>query len=88
MTIVLQNQFWDLAAEESLFSVTLQFGGKPKSLVIPYAAITRFYDPSVQFLMQFDVPEAPAAPEPPPPAETSGEVDGPKIVSLDKFRKK
>jgi hypothetical protein len=88
MTIVLQNQFWDLLAEDNLFSVTLQFGGKPKSLVIPYAAITRFYDPSVQFLMQFEVPEAPATPEPPPPAEANGEDEGPKIVSLDQFRKK
>jgi len=89
MTIVLQNQFWDLAAEQEAFSVTLQFGGRPKSLAIPYAAITRFYDPSVQYLLQFAVPEAPAALAPPasPAVEADGD-DAPKIVSLDQFRKK
>jgi hypothetical protein len=87
MTIVLQNQFWDLTPGETAFSVTLQFGGQPKGLSIPYAAITRFFDPSVQYLIQFspiDTPASPAATAParPPPA------DGPKIVSLDQFRKK
>ena len=98
MTIVLQHQYWDLAPGETFFSVTLQFGGQPKRLSIPYAAVTRFYDPSVQFLLQFEAP--PAAPAeskslPAPPAE--GERETPaaapaegeaKIVSLDQFRKK
>jgi len=92
MTIVLQHQYWDLAPGETFFSVTLQFGGQPKRLSVPYAAVTRFYDPSVQFLLQFEAPAAAevklaeaeevAAPEPPPP---EGEA---KIVSLDQFRKK
>ena len=93
MTIVLQHQYWDLAPGETFFSVTLQFGGQPKRLSIPYAAVTRFYDPSVQFLLQF---EAPAAAEPKAAAEAkpaeaaetpSGEPED-KIVSLDQFRKK
>ena len=46
MTIVLQHQFWDLRPGEAGFSVTLQFGGQPKPLTIPYAAVTRFYDPA------------------------------------------
>ncbi|HEX7759751.1 MAG TPA: ClpXP protease specificity-enhancing factor SspB [Caulobacteraceae bacterium] len=58
MTIVLQNQFWDLAPGETFFSVTLKFGGQPKSLAIPYSAVTRFYDPSVQYLLQFTPTEA------------------------------
>ena len=99
MTIVLQHQYWDLAPGETFFTVTLKFGGQPKRLSVPYAAVTRFYDPSVQFLLQFetgqeevreeapearvegDEAEAPADPE--APAE-----DGPKVVSLDQFRKK
>jgi hypothetical protein len=93
MTIVLQHQYWDLAPGETFFSVTLQFGGQPKRLSVPYAAVTRFYDPSVQFLLQFEAPagEAKAAepetdPEaPPPPASGDGET---KVVSLDQFRKK
>jgi hypothetical protein len=89
MTIVLQNQFWDLKPGENGFSVTLQFGGQPKTLTIPYAAVTRFYDPSVQYLLQFPAP--PPAPRPTkakPAAEPPAEGDGPKIVSLDTFRKK
>jgi hypothetical protein len=91
MTIVLQHRYWDLAPGETFFSVTLHFGGQPKRLSVPYSAVTRFYDPSVQFLLQFEAPAgqaaaAPAAVAPavvPPPAE--GEA---KIVSLDHFRKK
>ena len=88
MTIVLQNQFWDLKPEADGFSVTLQFGGQPKVLAIPYAAVTRFYDPSVQYMLQFTVPDAQAeAPTVEPKVKTAAD-DGPKIVSLDQFRKK
>ncbi len=93
MTIVLQHQYWDLAPGETFFSVTLQFGGQPKRLSIPYGAVTRFYDPSVQFLLQFEAPaievekkpakKVEAVEEPPPSPD-----DEPKIVSLDQFRKK
>ena len=92
MTVVLQHQYWDLKVEADRFSVMLKFGGMPKVLSMPYTAVTRFYDPSVQFLLQFEMPlieeaiaEAPVAEaETPPP---SGD-DGPKVVSLDQFRKK
>jgi hypothetical protein len=92
MTIVLQHQYRDLAPGETFFTVTLRFGGDPKRLEVPYAAVTRFYDPSVQFLLQFETADAadryaPAEPEPPVAApEPSG--DEPKVVSLDQFRKK
>lgn len=99
MTIVLQHQYWDLAPGETFFSVTLKFGGQPKRLSIPYSAVTRFYDPHVQFLLQFEPPPADAevaqdlAPEAaeetvdetaPAPADP----DTPNVVSLDQFRKK
>jgi uncharacterized protein len=90
MTIVLQHQYWDLAPGETFFSVTLQFGGQPKRLSVPYAAVTRFYDPSVQFLLQFEAPEAsnaPAAAPAEPPAAEPKDSEA-KIVSLDTFRKK
>lgn len=94
MTIVLQHQYWDLGPGETFFTVTLKFGGQPKRLSIPYAAVTRFYDPSVQFLLQFEpldadsqttetVEEPPVEAPAPAPAD-----DGPKVVSLDQFRKK
>jgi hypothetical protein len=94
MTIVLQNQFWDLVAGEEAFSVTLQFGGQPKALAIPYRAITRFYDPSVQYLLQFVVEPAPKATKSAPKLVKAKDdadrplSDEPKIVSLDQFRKK
>ncbi len=49
MTIVLQHQYSGLAAGEDEFQVTLSFGGRAEKLVIPYAAITTFSDPSVDF---------------------------------------
>jgi hypothetical protein len=61
---------------------------------VPYAAVTRFYDPSVQFLLQFEPPAAtegrPAEPEAakPPPGEPPPADGEAKIVSLDQFRKK
>jgi hypothetical protein len=89
MTIVLQNQYWDLEPGESAFSVTLQFGGQPKSLSIPYAAVTRFYDPSVQYLLQFNPAESlPAAPALAALKAKPADGDGHKIVSLYQLRKK
>lgn len=90
MTVVLQHQYEDLRVEDERFSVKLRFGGLPKNLVIPYAAITRFFDPSVQFMLQFEEPAVVEADEDPPvqPTELPPASDGPKVVSLDQFRKK
>jgi hypothetical protein len=102
MTIVLQHRFRDLAPGETYFSVTLEFGGQPKTLSVPYAAITRFFDPSVQFLLQFEPLEAPPEPAPlptappvaartkaqPADAKADADADEPKVISLDQFRKK
>ncbi|MBO6758553.1 MAG: hypothetical protein JJ902_19625 [Roseibium sp.] len=54
MTIVLQHQFWDLAIGEHAFEVGLSFGGVPEKLLVPYSAIKGFFDPSVQFALEFD----------------------------------
>lgn len=54
MTIVLQNQFWDLNAAETGFEVALSFDGISEKLVVPYAALKGFFDPSVQFGLTFD----------------------------------
>lgn len=119
ITIVLEHQFWDLAANADDFEVTLKFGGIPKYLRVPYHAITRFHDPSVGFSLIFDAPPemetgpvlgltpqtslgAPAKTEISQPiADTDNhesedsdaeddapEDEGPKVVSLDSFRKK
>jgi len=60
MTIVLQHQFWDLAVSDHGFEVGLSFGGVPERLLVPFAAVKGFFDPSVQFGLQFD----PAAAQP------------------------
>ena len=92
LTIVLQHQYWDLSVQERFFTVTLSFSGVPETLVIPYAAITQFTDPSAGFSLQFDVDNAPddeendtAADD----AQTSDEAsaeNSAEIVSLDSFR--
>jgi len=102
MTIVLQHQFWDLKVDEAagLFSIGLSFGGVGSMLVIPFAALTAFADPHVQFGLRFHA-EAPAetaagpaptpasAPEAEPKAEPRAESTGqPQVVSLDAFRKR
>ncbi len=96
MTIVLQHQYWGLEVEEDGFEVTLSFSGISERLVIPFAAVTGFADPSAKFGLQFqpvtdeedvdfdDVPDeiTPAA----KPAAEDGETG--KVVALDAFRKK
>ena len=86
MTIILQHQFWDLVVTEDRFEVGLSFAGIAERLVVPFAAIKSFLDPSVQFGLQFEpsdaVPEGSAsklpavpasAPSPDPAAEPADE---------------
>jgi hypothetical protein len=54
MTVILQHQFWDLVVTEDRFEVGLSFGGIPERLVVPFNAIKSFFDPSVQFGLQFE----------------------------------
>lgn len=60
MTVILQHQFWDLVVTEERFEVGLSFGGIPERLVVPFSAIKSFFDPSVQFGLQFETAEATA----------------------------
>ena len=53
MTIVLQHRFWGLEVAEDAFEVTLSFNKRQERLHIPFAALTSFFDPSVQFGLQF-----------------------------------
>ncbi|HZP71109.1 MAG TPA: ClpXP protease specificity-enhancing factor SspB [Pseudolabrys sp.] len=94
MTIILQHQFWDLKVTEDEFEVGLSFGGIPERLTVPFDAINGFFDPSVQFGLQFEeVPEgeersAPAnVQEPPnkkkrsPAAPPTTKADAPPAVT-------
>lgn len=75
MTIVLQYQYWDLKVSETGFEVGLSFADVPEMLSVPFSAVRGFYDPSVNFELEFDVrpeesvtpanlEEGPAAPAP------------------------
>ena len=103
MTIVLQYQFFGLEVTEELFSVTLSFNNVHERLTVPFAAITTFADPSVNFALQFQPQpgERPSAeevveplPVPPPGAprpggeEKKSEEKRGEVVALDAFRKK
>ena len=102
MTIVIQHRFWDLKVGDDGFSVGLSFGGVPSTLRVPFAAVTQFHDPAVEFSLTFhansadelhdelEVPENDS-----PQSETDapvapGEVadDGSNVVSVDFTRKK
>jgi uncharacterized protein len=54
MTVVLQHQYRDLTVNEQAFEVGLSFSGVSEHLVVPFDAIKRFFDPSVQFGLQFE----------------------------------
>jgi len=75
MTIVLQNEFWGLEVGPDGFAVTLSFGSQAQRIEIPFEAIRVFADPSVEFGLQFTVPEGPTEARPaapPPPLALSG----------------
>lgn len=64
MTIILQHQYWGLKVSETGFEVQLNFNKMPERLVIPFAAMTGFFDPSVQFGLQFQPNQGEAAARP------------------------
>jgi len=93
MTIVVQHQFWDLEITDTGFSVTLSFHKQLERLVIPFAAVRSFADPSVNFALEFAVPEAApvtsgALPAPLPASPEPAEKPAGEVVTLDSFRKR
>ena len=56
MTIVLQHQYWDLQVDDDGFGVTLKFFGASRHLRIPYASVTGFVDPAINFAIQLQAP--------------------------------
>jgi hypothetical protein len=102
MTIVLQNKFWDLAVSDEGFQVGLSFNQIPAKLQIPFAAITAFVDPAVDFGLQFQAAVGDIEPAAHEDAENDtpegdkehaakqdvGPDDGSNVVSVDFKRKK
>ena len=87
MTVILQHQFWDLMVTEERFEVGLSFGGIPERLVIPFSAIKSFFDPSVQFGLQFEpsdiAAETPATNLPAVPAPSALTAPAPSAENQD-----
>jgi len=103
MTIIIQHQYWALKVKDDYFEVTLTFKKLPAPLHIPFNALTAFFDPGVQFGLQFRsegeagktgpmmVPPSEPVGEPTPQPEPAAEKPAPapgEVVSLDSFRKK
>ena len=97
MTIVLQNQFWDLEVSGEQFTVGLAFSGIRHTLTVPFDSVVGFADPSVNFRLQFKTGGAEVAqaagddPAPAPGGETpaaGADHGSAEVVALDAFRKK
>ncbi len=96
MTIVLQNRYWDLKVSEDRFEVGLSFNQISSMLHIPFAAITSFVDPAVDFALQFHVDEVEGEMDEHEPAENDGDPDetpelvddGSNVVTVDFGKKK
>jgi hypothetical protein len=97
MTIVIQHKFWDLSVGEDSFTVGLSFGGVPATLHVPFAAVTQFHDPAVEFALTFqanaeEVPrdehEQAGNDEPDDAPRVEAPDDGSNVVSVDFTRKK
>jgi uncharacterized protein len=55
ITVILENQFWDLVVDDEAFAVTLAFGGSRQRVVVPFTSLTTFADPSVPFALRFEL---------------------------------
>ena len=89
VTIILQHQFWGLEVTPDDFSVLLSFGGSRQQVVVPFAALIAFADPSADFGLRFDARlSAEAAPEPAPEPEKSSPRRSPRrgVISVSLWK--
>jgi uncharacterized protein len=96
LTIVLENQFWNLKVFDNHFSISLNFNSRMESLEIPFEAVLEFSDPSEDFVLQFDMDEVESIIEgefneedlQKAATESKKKPTTDNVVSLDAFRKK
>ncbi len=79
MTIVIQFQYWDLKVSDTGFEIGLSFSDVPEKLEIPFSAVRGFYDPSVNFELEFDVKTEEAA-----ATEEAAETASPVAIAPEK----
>lgn len=98
MTIVIQHQYWDLEVTDDKFEIILKFSGVPQHLSVPFTAVTRFVDPSVNYGLSFEdepangdkavlSPIEDGATER-VPEKLEGSSGSSTVVNLDAFRRK
>ena len=85
MTIILQHTFWNLSVTEEAMEVGLSFGGVEERVRVPFAALTGFFDESVQFGLRFEIEDAPKRREAPAPETATKPAKAP--ARLDKADK-
>ena len=83
MTIILQNQYWDLKVENKKFSVTLLFNKRKEVLEVPFDSVVKFYDPFVKFSIQLDLRKNKLNKK-----VIGNKKNKEKVITLDDFRKK
>jgi hypothetical protein len=93
MTVVLQNQYWNLSVDGEGFEVTLRFGGAPERLRIPFGSLTHFVDPKARFALAFeptgplDEQRAQKARRDEPSGQTAGSPGEAEVISFEDFKK-
>ena len=90
MTIILQNQFWDLEVHKDSFNVTLSFNRVKEVLKIPFEAIKRFNDPFVKFSLELEIRQSTLESTKKNNKKSiinKEDEQSKKIVSLENFRK-
>jgi hypothetical protein len=81
MTIILQHHFWDLEVTEEAMEVGLSFGGVAERVRVPFAALTGFFDESVQFGLRFELQDAAARREPEAPPRPA-KAEKPRLTDI------
>jgi len=87
MTVILQNQFWDLKIKKDSFNVTLSFNRIKEMLSIPFESIKKFNDPFVKFSLELEVRQSEKKSIKKSTADENVNTDSKKIISLESFRK-
>ena len=89
MTIAIQYEFYDLTVDQDSFAVTLVFDDSEERIVVPFNAILKFADPSVDFGVEFTPVIPPTIDDPTTPSPGADlNTNQSNVISLDAFRKK
>ena len=88
MIIIIQHQFKDLKINDNNFEISLSFNGHYEKLIITFASITSFSDPSMNFGIKFNSNVENQENITDEEKSEESKIDlSKKIISLDDFRK-